>query len=168
MSKARFTRALLVSGFALAISTVSSGQAVPPPCCRITAIDASSGVITAKPIDTNAAFRFTFDSGTIPGTLKIDQFVWSHGGKVSLNGAQNCCTIIPANQKGRSLLGTKISSGQGSYSADSTSHVRDCDQVALRSFPQGGHKCLPKSTMISSGKTSDGSEATYSWTCNCT
>ena len=169
MRKTPFTRALLVSGFVLATSATSSAQpAVPPPCCRITAIDASSGVVTAKPIDTNSAFRFRFDSGAIPGTLKIDQFVWSREQKVSLNGTQNCCTIILTDQKARSLLGTKVSSSHvTSYAVDSTSHVGECDQVALRSFPQGGHKCIPQSTMISSGKNPDGSNATYGWTCVC-
>ena len=171
MINTRFAQTVLVIGVALGtVSIGSSAQpSIPPACCHITAIDGSRGVVTAKPMDTGAAFRFKFDSGSLPGRLKVDQPVWAGGGKVSLNGTQNCCTIIPAAPNARALLGAKTSSSyQTAYSAESTSHARECDQVAQRSFPQGGHKCIPKATMISSGKSPDGSHATYSWTCVCT
>jgi len=168
MNRTYFTRAALVTGFALAAATMSSAQpSIPPACCHIAAIDVVSGIVTAKPIETGAAFKFKFDSG-VPNALKVDQLVWARGGKVSLNGTTNCCTILPGSSKARGLLGIGSSrSPEKSYSAESTSHVRECDQVALRSSPRGGQKCVPKSTMISSGKNPDGSDATYSWTCVC-
>jgi hypothetical protein len=159
----------LVIGLALAASTASSAQPqIPVACCRIAAIDVGSSVVTAKPMNTGSAFKFKFDSGVLPSTLKVDQLVWARGGKVSLNGTQNCCTIIPGATKPRGLLEIMVPlSHERSYSAESTSHVRECDEVALRSSPRGGQKCSPKSTMISSGKNPDGSDATYSWTCVC-
>ncbi len=170
MKHVPLAKALLVVGIAMiAMPTTSNTQ--PPaqqPCCHVTAIDASSGVVNAKPLGTGATFRFKFDSGTVPPTLRVDQFVWVHGEKASINGSQNCCTILPTIPNPRTLLGAKISGTyKTSYSAESTSRVSECDQVAQRSFPQGGHKCAPKATMISSGKSPDGSEATYNWTCAC-
>jgi len=171
MKHTLFATALLVVGSAI-VAVPTSTNAQPPaqqPCCHIIAIDGSSGIVTAKPMGTGASFRFKFDSGALPPTLRVDQFVWVHGQKVSINGGQNCCTMLPAIPNPGALLGNRISGGyKTSYSAESTSKVTECDQVAQRSFPQGGHKCAPKATMISSGKNPDGSDATYSWTCMCT
>jgi hypothetical protein len=169
MRKTRYTTRLVLSSLALAASTALSAQpAMQPPCCRVASIDVSTGVVTARPIDTGSAFKFRFDSGVLPSSLKVDQLIWARGGKVSLNGTQNCCTIVPGATKTRGLLDIMAPrSHERSYSAESTSHVRECDEVALRSSPRGGQKCNPRSTMISSGKNPDGSDATYSWTCVC-
>lgn len=171
MKPTLLAKELLVIGIVIVAVPVSSSAQPQPqqPCCRVTAIDATSGIVNAKPIGTGATFRFKFDSGAVPSTLRVDQFVWVHGEKASINGSQNCCTILPTIPNPRTLLGTRISGTyRTSYSAESTSRVSECGQVAQRSFPQGGHRCAPKATMISSGKNPDGSEATYNWTCACT
>jgi hypothetical protein len=169
MIESRLTRILFVAGLSLAAAS-SRGIAqpsMPPACCQITAIDTQHGVVTAKPATSGAAFNFKFDSGTLPSTLKVGQRVWARGGKVSLNGVQNCCTIIPSATLGRAIIGKFPINYQASYSSDSAAHVSECNQVAQTSFPQGGHTCVPKGAMVSSGKNPDGSDATYSWTCVC-
>jgi hypothetical protein len=171
MIESRLTQVLLVAGLSLAAVSNHGGAqpAVQPPCCQITAIDTNHGVVSAKTADATSTFSFKFDSGPIPSTLKVGQRVWSRAGKVSLNGAQNCCTIIPSTILARGVIGIKSRvNHQASYSSDSAAHVRECNQVAQTSFPQGGHACVPKGAMVSSGKSPDGSDATYSWTCSCT
>ena len=150
-------------------TTVAAGQpSIQPPCCRVESIDTQAGLVTAKPIQSGAAFNFKFDSGPIPSNLQIHQFVWARGGKVSLTGTQNCCTIVPsASTFGAPVRGNAVGSHSTSYAAESTARVRECDQAAVTSFPRGGHTCTPKGTVISSGKKPDGSDATYSWTCAC-
>lgn len=171
MKEKAFARIVLVAGLALATVSIKS-SAQPPPrraCCQITVINVSTRVVTAKDANTGTAFNFKFDSGSLPATLKIGQVVWAGGGKVSLNGVQNCCTIIATTGRGRAPLGLKIPGNyQASYASDSAAHVSECNQVAQTSFPQGGHHCVPRGAMISSGKSPDGSDATYSWTCVCT
>lgn len=153
----------------VSISSAARAQpSSPVACCRITSIDAQSGLVAAKQMDTGAPFNFKFDSGPVPATLKIDQLVWARGGKVSLNGTQNCCTIVTSRTApGFALREKNSSSPRTSYAAESTAHAQECDQVAHSSFPSGGHTCVPKGAVISSGKNRDGSDATYSWTCAC-
>lgn len=170
MNELRLTRILFVAGLSLAAASTSSGAqpSVPPACCQITAIDTKHAVVSAKPANPGATFNFKFDSGALPSTLKVGQRVWARGGKVSLNGVQNCCTIITSANLGRGMIGGKFPINyQASYSSESTAHVNECNQVAQTSFPQGGHTCVPRGTVVSSGKSPDGSDATYSWTCTC-
>lgn len=79
-------------------------------------------------------------------------------------GATTLGASITANAQIEALLkGSKLQT----YSSDSAMHVRECDRVAKMSFPDGGHICLPKGTLISSGKRPDGADATHSWRCAC-
>lgn len=171
MIGSRLTRVLLVACLVLVAVAKSAGAqpAMPAPCCQITAIDTNSGVVSARTGDATSTFVFKFDSGPIPSTVKVGQRIWARGGKVSLNGADPCCTIIPSTTLGRGTIGIKSrTNSRTSYSSDSAAHVRECNQAAQTSFPRGGHTCVPKGAVISSGKSSDGSDATYSWTCSCT
>jgi hypothetical protein len=171
MIESRLTQILFVAGLSL-VGASSSARAQPSmkpfdPCCGITAIDVKHGVVTAKSTSTGTTFNFRFDSGRVPSTLKVGQRVWSRGGKVSLNGADPCCTVVTSTTLGRAII-TKLPIGyQASYASDSAAHVGECNQVAQTSFPQGGHTCVPRGAMVSSGKSPDGSDATYSWTCIC-
>lgn len=170
MIESRLTQFLLVASLSLiaASSKASAQPSIPPACCQVTAIDTKHGIVSAKPANPGATFEFKFDSGSLPSTLKVGQRVWSRGGKVSLNGVQNCCTIISSAAVGRAIIGNKFSiTPQASYASDSAAHVGECNQVAQTSFPQGGHTCVPRGAMVSSGKSPDGSDATYSWTCVC-
>jgi hypothetical protein len=171
MIEPRLTKILLVAGLSL-FSTSNSAAAqrvIPPACCHITVIDTSRGVVSATIDDATGTFSFKFDSGTIPSTLKVGQHAWLRGDKVSLDGTQNCCTIVPSTTSGPRVIGIRSRvNSQASYSSDSAAHARECDQVAQTSFPQGGHTCMPRGALVSSGKSPDGSEATYRWTCSCT
>jgi hypothetical protein len=163
------TSKLLVLAALVSASTVANAQpSQPVACCRVSSIDVESRLVAAKPMTGGATFNFKFDAGPIPATLKIDQLVWARGGKVSLNGTQNCCTIVPsASARGLGPRGKGTGTATNSYAAESTARVRECNQAALTSFPRGGHTCTPKGTVISTGKRPDESDATYSWTCAC-
>jgi hypothetical protein len=171
MIEPRLTHILVAAGLCVVAASSRSGAqpAVQAPCCQVTAIHVEQGVVTAKTPNAEISFNFKFDSGAIPSTLKVGQRVWLRGDKVSLNGAQNCCTIIPSTTSGRPDIGvgSRVNS-RASYSSDSTAHARECNQAAQTSFPQGGHTCVPRGAIISSGKSPDGSDATYRWTCTCT
>ncbi|HEY3746988.1 MAG TPA: hypothetical protein VGL17_12130 [Gemmatimonadaceae bacterium] len=171
MIESRLTQILFAAGLLLlATSNMAGAQPeMQPPCCQITAIDTQHGVVTADTANAEKTFNFKFDSGGIPSSLKVGQRIWARAGKVSLNGSQNCCTIIPSATPSRTAFGIKSRVGAlTSYSSDSAAHVRECNQTAQTSFPQGGHTCVPKGALVSSGKSPDGSGATYRWTCSCT
>ena len=165
----RLTRVLLVACLVLVAVVKNAGAqpAMPAPCCQITAIDTNSGVVSARTGNATGTFNFKFDSGPIPSTVKVGQRVWVWGGKVSLNGVQPCCTIIPSTRLGGGIGTKSRANSRTSYSSDSAAHVHECNQVAQTSFPRGGHTCVPKGAVVSSGKSPDGSDATYRWTCSC-
>src|SRR4051812_37870806 len=160
-------------------------QPVTTPCCFISRIDLQSGILLAEssskigivkfkigtytqpispagdpygPLDfailsLASNFQPTRDPRILKG-LHIGQAVWvSPGGRVSVTGRDACCGVI-----GKSL-------GGRSYSDDSLTRAPECARVAKTSYPEGGHECFPKGSLISSGKRPDGSDATYSWNC---
>lgn len=152
-------------GLTSTASTSSAQHVDQPPNAKVTVVNANTGLITAKPIAPGPVFSFKFDPGQVPFTINIDQKVWRRDERVSFNADYDfCCTIAPAEASYGRPLRTKPFT---TYAAESTSHSLECDGVAQRSFPRGGHRCFPKATLISSGKNPDGSGATYSWTCAC-
>jgi Cu/Ag efflux protein CusF len=73
------------------------GQVHPAaPCCAITAIDAKSGVATAKVNATGQTFQFKVTDATLLNGLKVGQKVSADfaAGKVSVNGIGPCCSIV--------------------------------------------------------------------------
>ncbi|MGI8401232.1 MAG: hypothetical protein ACR2NS_06455 [Gemmatimonadaceae bacterium] len=107
------------------------------------------------------------------GTLKIGQKVWvSPGGKVSLTGRDPCCGVVAeypptGSSPGKGSGGLTKEPKRQAYSIDSAARVSECNRTARTSFPNGGHVCFPKATLISSGTQPDGVDATYNWRCAC-
>jgi Cu/Ag efflux protein CusF len=66
------------------------------PCCNITAVDAATGIATAKEIATGRVFRFEVKDKTLLTSLKVGQAVFADFGssKVRIHGAEPCCNII--------------------------------------------------------------------------
>jgi hypothetical protein len=194
------TRTHLAIGSVLAWSAVAGAQAplrqaphTGTPCCAVVAIDARTGVVTAKVLATGATFQFMFGwfdpklgLGPVDGLGPIDaaklQPALGFGPVGALKGAAtlHVGAQVWANAKGRvSVNGVtaccgvvkRLGSGPaikvGPPQAEYDAHVAECDAVAASTFPQGGHLCQPLATMTMSGKNPDGSDATYSWTCVC-
>lgn len=98
-------RVLLILAFA-GLCSSGSGQvksqapsmpAQPPfPCCLITSIEASTGVVTAKVNATGQAFQFKVTDATLLRSLKIGQGVYANlkTHQVSVDGKTPCCQII--------------------------------------------------------------------------
>jgi hypothetical protein len=74
----------------------AGGAQVPPPCCTITAIDANSGVVSAKVTASGSAFHFKASTPRVLATLKVGQGVYANftTQQVSLDGRSACCAII--------------------------------------------------------------------------
>ena len=70
------------------------------PCCSITAIDVSSGIVTAK--DKSArSFQFAVSNPALLRTLKVGQKVFADfsSGKVRVHGIDPCCNIVAGVQE---------------------------------------------------------------------
>ena len=65
------------------------------PCCAITSIDATSGVVTAKVNSTGKSFQFKVSDAALLNSLKAGQGVFANfkTQRVSVNGLQPCCQI---------------------------------------------------------------------------
>ena len=66
------------------------------PCCGITAINAATGIVTAKELATGRIFRFEVKNATLLRSLKVGQKVFADFGssKVRIHGSEPCCNII--------------------------------------------------------------------------
>jgi lysozyme len=80
----------------LAVGAIGSTLAPPTPCCAITAIDTSSGVVTAKVNANGNIFQFKVTDAALLNSLKIGQGVYANfkSNQVSLDGTTACCAII--------------------------------------------------------------------------
>lgn len=69
------------------------------PCCGITAIDARSGVVTARVSATGRTFRFTVTDAATLQSLRAGQGVWADFAtkKVRIYGAAPCCSIVTSD-----------------------------------------------------------------------
>ena len=146
------------------------GQPVQLPANgKVTAVNTSTGIITAQPIGDGPTFDFKWDVGAIPVSVAVGHAVWRRDTKVSLNAfASFCCTTVPTPPTAIFPLRTNMRTIRTtSYASESTARARECDAVAQKGFPTDGHRCTPSGSLISSGKKADGSDATYSWTCSC-
>jgi hypothetical protein len=90
------TKVLLVALLALGVFPVREASAVEP-CCSITAIDARSGVVSARETATGRAFQFRLDDAALLVTVKVGQAVDADFKtmKVTVRPAQEepCCGI---------------------------------------------------------------------------
>ena len=66
------------------------------PCCNITAVDAATGIATAKEIATGRVFRFEIKDKALLSSVKVGQKVFADFGssKVRIHGSEPCCSII--------------------------------------------------------------------------
>jgi hypothetical protein len=116
----------------------------PDACCTITAINAKSGVVTARETATGRSFTFAVsDAGVLRG-LRAGQPVHAHFGskQVSLDGRKPCCQIanlatdakptLPTGRTTPPLPGTK---GTGSAGAGMNSGV-PAESGTNQSWPQ--------------------------------
>ena len=78
----------------------SAGAAPPPACCKVTAIDAKSGLVTAQRSD-GSKLQFQVTDARRLAQLKIGQAVWldDRTATVSLEGAPNCCKLVEPKLK---------------------------------------------------------------------
>ena len=76
-------------------------QEVTPvePCCGITAIDARSGIVTARVRATGRVFRFTVTDPATLQSLRAGQGVWADftTNRVRIYGAAPCCGIVTSD-----------------------------------------------------------------------
>jgi hypothetical protein len=84
-------------------------RGLAPACCTVIAIDAKSGVVTARRSD-GSAFQFRVADARLLATLKIGQAVWLDArGAVSLEGAPNCCKLLASQVPVPGAVGLGVS-----------------------------------------------------------
>jgi hypothetical protein len=200
MGRSRFAAAsLLVLGALVSAPTANAQTPAKPAtvvdthCCVIVAINARTGVATAKVLATGATFDFSFGwFDPALGIGPVDGYGPVDGAKLKpaagfgpVDGARGAASLhvgqkIWANMKGRisvdgitpccgvvAKLTSETAHRLSPPDADYNAHVAGCNSVAASTFPQGGHSCVPLATIVSTGKNPDGSDATWSWTCVC-
>jgi Cu/Ag efflux protein CusF len=90
-------KSLLLGGVLALVLFSPSNAIAAQPCCGITAIDARSGVITAKETATGRTFQFKLDDAALLGTVKVGQVVEADFKtmKVTVHppGVSPCCAI---------------------------------------------------------------------------
>jgi Cu/Ag efflux protein CusF len=81
-----------------AAGAIQNKLAPVQPCCGITAINASTGVVTAKVNATGKAFEFKVADSALLNSLKVGQGVYANFGasQVSVDGIVPCCGIVSA------------------------------------------------------------------------
>lgn len=98
----RFDIQLVLLGiFLLAVAALAPRAEAGTPCCSITAIDAKTGLVTAKVNATGKTFQFKVDQpGSVKGvkqlnSLKVGQQIYADfkTHTVSVNGFTPCCNI---------------------------------------------------------------------------
>ena len=80
--------------------------AAAEPCCSITAIDARTGIVSARNHANGRVIRFRVADAALLRSVKVGQSVYADSGtqKVSLDGAAPCCAILnvrPAEPAGQ-------------------------------------------------------------------
>ena len=80
----------------LLAGTMAWAQA--PPCCSVTAIDARTGVVSAKVNATAAAFQFSVTDKRVLAGMRVGQGVYANfaARQVSLDGRTACCRMTAA------------------------------------------------------------------------
>ncbi len=88
-------RNLSFSVAALALAAAPLAAQSPAACCSITAIDAATGVITARVTANGNVFQFKVTDAGALASLKVGQGVFANigGRQVSLDGRRACCAI---------------------------------------------------------------------------
>jgi hypothetical protein len=80
-----------------ALLTIASGEsaAQTPPCCTITAIEAGTGLVSAKVTANGNVFQFKVATPAALASLRVGQGVYANftTRQVSLNGRAACCAI---------------------------------------------------------------------------
>jgi len=108
-------RNLLVLGAALAVASGQSTAQTPPPCCTITAINAGTGIVSAKVTATGNVFQFKVVNAATLASLRVGQGVYANltTHQVSLDGRSACCAITSGPQApGATPVPTRLPAAQ--------------------------------------------------------
>ena len=89
-------RILVVLFIALFSATAYASE---PPCCNVSAIDARTGLVTAKVRATGKTFQFKADAAA-RRSLKVGSAVFANfkTNQISLDGKNACCQIVAARR----------------------------------------------------------------------
>ncbi len=87
--------ALLLTAVVTLAGARAPAQQPATPCCGIIAIDAATGIVTAKVTTNGNTFQFKVADARTLATLRVGGGVYANfaGKQVSLDGRTSCCTI---------------------------------------------------------------------------
>jgi hypothetical protein len=82
---------------AMLVTMMMPLAAASRPCCYVTAIDAHTGLVTAKENTTGRPFQFVPTPAARTGELHVGSPVYADFGsrRVSLDGRHMCCNMLP-------------------------------------------------------------------------
>ncbi|HEV7839276.1 MAG TPA: hypothetical protein VGO75_14510, partial [Gemmatimonadaceae bacterium] len=106
MKKTYFAPAAVVVSMLVLSATRAGAQGPPNPCCAIVAVDAATGIATAKITADGRVFQFKPKNPAVT-TLQPGQPVYANFGKaqVSVDGRTVCCEITSAPQAAMAAAG---------------------------------------------------------------
>jgi hypothetical protein len=94
---------LLIGGVLALLLFAPTNASAGEPCCSITAIDARTGVVSAKETASGRSFQFKLDDAALLGTIKVGQAVDADFKtmKVTVRPANSepCCNITAVNTR---------------------------------------------------------------------
>ena len=90
-----FTRTDGAAG-AAADANFGSAATSAAPCCGITGVNATTGVVTARELKSGRVFRFQVKDAGLLKSVRVGQQVYADftTNKVRIHGAEPCCAII--------------------------------------------------------------------------
>jgi len=82
----------------MAVGAIRNAPLPGTPCCNITALNTTTGVVTATENATGKSFQFKVADSALLNSLKVGQGVYANfaAGQVSVDGAVPCCSIVSA------------------------------------------------------------------------
>lgn len=89
------TRAFPLAAMVLLQAAIAPAQQPAAPCCGVTAIDATTGIVTARVTTNGQVFQFKVTDARALASLRVGQSVYANfaGRQVSLDGRRACCAI---------------------------------------------------------------------------
>jgi len=87
----------------IAVAATTLPAYAATPCCTITSVNASTGVVTADETATGRAFQFGVKNAALLKTLHAGSPVYANftSRQVSVDGANPCCSIVSLSAAGK-------------------------------------------------------------------
>ncbi len=132
----------------IAFAAIGRPAYAESPCCSVTAVNAKTGMVTAKETSTGRTFQFKATPALLK-TLSAGSPIYANFStkQVSTNGVAPCCAIVSLSASGTVATSSKIAPASATLAAPASSAVNSsAPMLSATSHAEGtGFKCDPGS-----------------------